>query len=235
MDFAGVLALCNSALPLAGDPELSAAPDYPAPYRFGLWKRLFLMGSAETALGNYESALEHLLVALADMDRPGPTCTWYWRMPLEHALTELWLAKGDRGQARPQAERFLAITLATAEHMWQALAWEANARVAMAELDLPTAQDCIAKGLSAMEGFEVPLAAWRVHATAFELHRNSGNRDLAARHLALSREIIMKLANSLPAEEPLRHIFLSAPMIRKILGDGQTPGLCAKVLGIEAS
>jgi DNA-binding winged helix-turn-helix (wHTH) protein/tetratricopeptide (TPR) repeat protein len=228
MDFAGVLALCNSALPLAGDPESGLAPDYTAPYRFGLWKRLFLMGSAETALGDYESALEHLLVARADMDRPGPTCTWYWRMPLENALTELWLAKGDLAQARLQAERCLAIALASAEHMWQALGWEANARVAMAELDVPRARDSIAKALSTMEGFEVPLAAWRVHATAFDLYHNSGDQDLAKRHLALSRETIMKLANSLPPEEPLRRIFLSAPIIRKILGDSETPGLRAK-------
>jgi len=183
-----------------------------------LWKRLFLMGSAETALGDYESALEHLLAARADMDRPGPTCTWYWRIPLENALTELWLAKGDLAQARVQAERSLAIALASAEHMWQALAWEANARVAVAELDVPRARDCIAKALSAMKGFEVPLAAWRVHATASELYRSLADGDLAARHLALSRETIMKLANSLPAEEPLRRTFLSAPMIREIVG-----------------
>jgi len=64
--------------------------------------------------------------------------------------------------------------LATAEHTWQGLAWEMNARVAMAELDMTRAHDCVANGLSAMEGFEVPLAAWRVHATAFELYQNSG-------------------------------------------------------------
>jgi hypothetical protein len=131
---------------------------------------------------------------------------------------------GERrsGSTRLQAERFLKIALAAAERMWQALAWEVNARVAMAELDVPRARDCIAKGLSAMEGFEVPLAAWRVHATAFELHRDSGNRDLAERHLALSRETIMKLANSLPAEEPLRRTFLSAPMVRRILDACET-------------
>jgi hypothetical protein len=89
----------------------------------------------------------------------------------------------------------------------------------MAELDPTRAQDCIAKGLSAMEGFEVPLASWRVHATAFELYQNSGNRDLAERHLALSRETVMKLAHSLPTEEPLRQTYLSAPVIRKILGN----------------
>jgi hypothetical protein len=101
-----------------------------------------------------------------------------------------------------------------------------NARVAMAELELTRAQDCIAKGLSAMEGFEVPLAAWRVHATTFEIHQNASDQDLAERHLALSRETVMKQANSLPTEEPLRQTYLSAPVIRKILGnDVENPRL----------
>jgi hypothetical protein len=151
------------------------------------------------------------------MDRSAIIFTWFWRMRLESAFTELWLAKGDLAQARPQAEKFLAIALETAEHTWQVLAWEVNARVAIAELDQMRAQDCIAKALSAMEGFETPLGAWRVHATAFELCQDSGDPDSAERHLALSRETIMKLANSLPAGEPLRETFLSAPMIRNIL------------------
>jgi hypothetical protein len=79
-----------------------------------------------------------------------------------------------------------------------------------------------------MKGFEVPLAAWRVHATASQVYRYSGDRDLAEYHLALSRETIMKLANSLPAEEPLRQTFLSAPAIRKILCDRETPYLRAR-------
>jgi hypothetical protein len=162
---------------------------------------------------------ENLLAGRAIMDRSAVIFTWVWQLPLESALTELWLAKGDLAQARPQAERLLKIALASAEHTWRALAWEVNARVAMAELDLTRAQDCIAKGLSAMEGFEVPLATWRVHAPAFELHQNSGDRDLAERHLALSRETVMKLANSLPTEEPLRQTYLSAPVVRKILGN----------------
>jgi len=71
---------------------------------------------------------------------------------------------------------------------WRALAWEVNARVAVAELDLTRAQDCIVKGLSAMEGFEVPLAFWRVHATAAEIYRRMKSRKLEERHLALTRE-----------------------------------------------
>jgi hypothetical protein len=79
-----------------------------------------------------------------------------------------------------------------------------------------------------MEGYQVPLAAWRVHATAFELFQNSGDRDLAHSHLTLRCDTIMKLANSLPAEEPLRQTFLSAPAIRRILDDRETPYLPAK-------
>jgi len=178
---------------------------------------------AEAALGQFDRARDYVFAARDDMDRRRTLNDWYWRMTLEWGLTELSLAEGNLTQARPQAERFLSLTLTTAEHTWQALAWEANARVALAEPDLAHAQQCIGKALAAMEGFELPLAAWRVHATAFELCRNSGDQDSADRQLALSRETIMKLANSLPAEEPLRQIYLSAPMIRNILGDCEAP------------
>jgi len=124
MDFAGALAICNSALPLIRDPELRPAPDYPTPRRHNIRMCLFLKGSAETALGNYERACEYLLIAQAGMDRPAVIFDWYWRMRLESALTELWLAKGDLAQARPQAESFLKVTLATAEHTWQAAGME---------------------------------------------------------------------------------------------------------------
>jgi predicted ATPase len=219
MDFTGVLETCNSTLPLIRDPAPHPAPDYPTPHPAVTLMCLFLTGSAETALGNYEIALEYLLAGRAIMAQSAVIFAWVWRMPLEFALTELWLAKGELDQAQRQAERFLKIALATAEHTWQALAWEVNARVAMGALDQTRAQDSIAKALSAMEGFEVPLAAWRVHATAFELCQNSGDRDLAERHLALSRESVIKLANSLPTEEPLRQTYLSAPVVRKILGN----------------
>lgn len=119
-------------------------------------------------------------------------------------------------QARSQAEQFLEATLATAERTWQAMAWEANARVAIAERDFAHAQDCLTKALQTMKGFEVPLAAWRVHATAAELYRRAGNTGLAEQHGDLSRATILKLANSLPTEEPLRQTFLAAPAVSKV-------------------
>src|SRR5258705_12982527 len=125
MDFPGVLEICDSILPSLGEPERRP------------WRRfcLALTASAETALGRHVAAADHVIAARDEMDRRPVIHDWYCRMILGQALSEVWLAKGDLTRARPEAERFLALTLATAERTWQPLAWEANPRVAMAEAD----------------------------------------------------------------------------------------------------
>src|SRR5260370_21709276 len=115
-------------LPLVRDPALRPAPDHPIPIPPAFRNRLILTGSAQTALGNYERALEHLLAARADMDRLPIIFNWFWRIRLESALIELWLAKGDLAQARTHAESFLKTALVPAQQTCQALAWEVNAR-----------------------------------------------------------------------------------------------------------
>ena len=95
---------------------------------------------------------------------------------------------------------------------------EANARIALAEGNLPGAQDCIVKAVAAVENFDVPLAAWRVYATAAEFHRSTGNTRLAQRVQELSQAIVVKLANSL--EEPLRQSFLAGSLVGKIAVHG---------------
>jgi hypothetical protein len=130
----------------------------------------------------------------------------------------LWLAQGDRARARPEAERFLELSLATAERTWQGLAWEANARVALADHDYGRARECTGKAVATVQGFEVPLAAWRVHATAAHIEEESGNHESARFHRDLSRATILRLANSLSEQQPLREIFLSAPAVARILG-----------------
>jgi ATP/maltotriose-dependent transcriptional regulator MalT len=207
MDYAGALGICESATRSLGDSV--SPPDQ----RF----YLAMAGTAEVGLGNHERGLEHLSLAIQEMERQMVMNDWHCRLVVESALTELRLAKGDIVHARAQAERFLQAALATAERTYQAFAWEVNARVAMAESDLARAQDCIAKALLTMEGFEVPLAAWRVHATATELYTLVGNKKSAEHQRELSHATILKLANSLPAEHSLRKTFLSAPSVSKIL------------------
>ena len=174
-------------------------------------------GCADVGRSALQSALEQLLAVRHDMERQPLMEDWQLNMPLQWGLTEAWLAKGDLAQARLEGELFLKITLAAEERTWRALAFEANARVAIGEGDLLKAQGFMIQALQAMEGFEVPLAAWRVHGTASALHERMREPGPAEKHRELSRAIIMKLANSMPVEEPLRKKFLLAPAVRNLL------------------
>jgi len=211
MDFDQVVRICESILPLVDVPERTP------------WRRfcLVLAGSAEAAVGHETQALDHLSKVREEMDRQTVIHDWYTRMLLESALSELWLAKGDIPQARVQADRFLKGTLATAEHTWQALAWDTNARLAISDLDLERARECVAQALESMEGFDTPLAAWRVHATAADLAQRTGDAEKAMQHLKHSGATILRLANSLPANHRLRATFLSATPVSRVLSHPQ--------------
>jgi len=114
MDFPGVLRTCDGMVSLIGN----FTGDYL--HRFS---RIFA-GCAEAGLGNYDRALDGLLRVRDQMNSQKIMMDWYFRMPLELALTEAWLGKKDLTRARQEAERFLNSATATAERTWRALAWE---------------------------------------------------------------------------------------------------------------
>jgi hypothetical protein len=208
MDFGSALQICESVRPSVRSVGSPA----------GMRHCLVLTGMAEAGLERFEAARQHLMEARDGMDRETVLLDWYWRIALESSLTELWLAQRNLPQARPQAERFLHASLAAAERTWQALAWDANARVAAAGQDARRAAECIGNALATLEGYEAPIAVWRVHATAAELYQRRGETAAADRHRELSRATILKLANSLAEDSPLREAFLSAPSTAGIVG-----------------
>jgi len=207
MDFPGVLEICGSILPSLDAPERRP------------WRRfcLALTASAEAALGRHAAAAQHVMAGRNEMDRHPVIHDWYSRLILGQAITDSLLAKNDLSEARSEARQFVELTQATAEHTWQALAWEASARVAMAESDDQRARTCVESALSTMQGFEVPLAAWRVHASAAELEKRLGNQGAAGRHRSLSRATVLALADSLKEHTRLRETFLAAPPVRAIV------------------
>jgi tetratricopeptide (TPR) repeat protein len=217
LDFRSALMLCQPALALLREPAPRAAPGGPTAYPGQLRGALICSGSASVALGDYARALEDFSAVNREMDRQRVIFDWYWRMPVAGGMTELWLATGDRTRAQLEAERLLELSLASANRHWQGLAWEVNSRVALENRNLPRARECIAAAVAAVQGFEVPLAAWRVHATAARIEEESGNVEAARSHRDVSRLTILQLANSLPEREPLRAIFLSAPAVVRIL------------------
>src|ERR1700676_1880044 len=68
-----------------------------------------LVGSAEVALGNHDRAFEHLMKTKELMDGQPLMNDWENGMLLQAGLTELWLAKGDLGEAPPGGAGFLEV------------------------------------------------------------------------------------------------------------------------------
>ncbi|HYN50577.1 MAG TPA: hypothetical protein VES62_06600, partial [Thermoleophilaceae bacterium] len=207
MDFASARASCDAVLPALDQP--GQAP----------WRRwcLTVGGAAEVGLGDYEAALDHLLTAREEMDRHTVLGDWYIRVYDHWALTNLWLSTGDLARAREEGESFLASAGATAERTWQGLAWEMNARIALAGDDPRRARDLIERGLAAIDGFEAPVAAWQVHATAAEVCQALGESGSARSHRASSRDIVLTLAASLESYEASRRTFLTSPAVVRVL------------------
>ncbi len=73
------------------------------------------------------------------------------------------------------------------------------------------------RALAILSGCDLPLAEWRVHATAAQVRRRRGNVREARRHLESSRAVIERLSGSLPDHESLRNAFLRAPIVRAII------------------
>ena len=207
MDYTGARDLCDALLPLVVDSARRP------------WRRFALTfaGWAEVGLHNHERALQHLLAAKQEMDSHTVINDWYIRIMVQAALTELRLAQGDLPRAVEEGEAFLRVACSTPERTWQALAWEVNARIALAVNQPERAQECITKALTAMEGFDVPIATWQVHATAAELSELRGDSGAAEHHRELSRTTVLRLANSLSGDDPLRLTFLSSPRISTII------------------
>jgi hypothetical protein len=107
--------------------------------------------------------------------------------------------------------------LNTEERTYRALALEMSARVASAEGNLAAAAEFISRAIHVIEQHHVPLAAWHIHTAASRLYESTGEHVLAQRHLEEARAAILSLADSLGQRESLRAIFLSSPVVSRVL------------------
>ena len=138
-------------------------------------------------------------------------------MTAQLGMSEAWLQLKDMGKASVEADAFLHSALETADPHLQALAWEMPARIALSKEDWTRSKDCIHKALEIVRVFEVPIAAWQVHATAWRLYRCMQEHGAAESHRQAAEEYIFKIANSFAHGEPLREMFLSAGPVARIL------------------
>jgi hypothetical protein len=174
-------------------------------------------GAAAAGLGEHERAVEVLRSVGEEMDRQPQLLDWYWRLLGRWTLAGVWVSRGDLDRAREEGTLLLTDACATAERTWQALAWDVNARIALAGEDPRQARDHIERGLAAIDSVEVPVAAWQVHATAAGVFAALGQADRAQSHHASSRDTARRLAASLDAYEASRQAFLAAPAVARVL------------------
>ncbi|HEX6719458.1 MAG TPA: AAA family ATPase [Pyrinomonadaceae bacterium] len=209
-DFEGARCLCDSVM--------SSTTVYPTAQPKAIAR--IAQGYEELERDKYDRAIECFTEVITPKKTPKFFLHWLWRMTAQLGLSEVWLQSGNLVKARKQADAFLESALATADPYMQALAWELQARIAMAEQESSRAEQAIKKGLQILKAFEVPMAAWRLHATAWDFYRNAINKDTADYHLERSVTCILRIADSFPLKEPLRETFLAAAPVRRIINSG---------------
>jgi tetratricopeptide (TPR) repeat protein len=169
-----------------------------------------LRGLACLGLGRLESAFEYLWAARAEMEARNTLTSWYWRLVGEWALTDAHLLDGDLDAAAACAEGLLRRARAIEERTWRGLAWEACARVALAQGRASDAGAHLAEAWVDIEGYDCPLVRWRLHAVGALVSESAGERDAARRHVQSSEQELKALAASLPVDHPSRSTLMKA-------------------------
>ena len=182
-----------------------------------------IAGFSELVSGNPDQALRHFQHTRSPAMQKRFVMYWYWQMMAQLGLCDAWMGKHDLIPARQEAEGFLQAARSTADPALQALASEANARVALAFKDEKRAASCIEDALVVLKNREIPVIAWRVHATAMQLFRTLNDDKLAEKHRLLAKANILQLADSLKSGDPLRNALLSAVPLRAILETREAP------------
>ena len=176
-------------------------------------------GYLEIKRGNHELAIQCFQRVLDRQLTPRFFLHWYWRLQAQLGIASAWLVAGNLTRARDEADRFLESALSTADPNLQTLAWDLDTRVAIAEKNRKRAEDSLEKGLAILEEFEIPAAAWRVHATAYNLYRQT-RKHSAELQRARAEVYIHALADSFAPDEPLRNAFLAAAPVSQVLNKG---------------
>jgi DNA-binding winged helix-turn-helix (wHTH) protein/tetratricopeptide (TPR) repeat protein len=177
---------------------------------------LVAAGHAELYQQNYAEAIEYFAQVLDTRATPKFFLHWHWRIQARIGLAAALARSGDVARARLDAARCLESAQSTADPNLKALALEMNARVAFADDDSLAARQHIQNALAIVEEFDVPVAAWRVHAAAWEF---CADQEEAEWHRTVARDTVLNIANSFDADEPLRTSLLSAAPVAPLWVD----------------
>lgn len=202
-DFTSVIETCRQIVPKrSGRMEIwnEQNPIPPAEFRLCL----LLEGLANAGLGEMIAAVTFLHGVERLMKMQPVIFDWYWKMPLERGLANVFMRSAQPDQAENHADNLLKAAQQTDDRTWQGLAWETKARVALVKGDLESAVQFSRHAAEAVEGFTTPIADWQIHSTAAAIYQAVGDREAASLHWSASMDKKRALAMSLPEGGPLR-------------------------------
>jgi DNA-binding winged helix-turn-helix (wHTH) protein len=153
---------------------------------------------ASLELGAAEQAGKYIAAADAAMRQQSVHLDWYWVLPLHWAAARLLLDSGDLDGAQRRVELFIDQAHQSDERMWQALAWDTHARLALARQDVMAAKESIHRALEVTSGFETPNSDWRVHRTAAVVCGQLGDEAGVLTHTRTGEAVRRVLHDSLP-------------------------------------
>jgi DNA-binding winged helix-turn-helix (wHTH) protein/tetratricopeptide (TPR) repeat protein len=154
--------------------------------------------------------------------RPRFFMDWYWRMFARLGLSHALLEQGRDREAAAEASALVEAAQTNADPAFKAVAWRLAACIAIHRRDWDAAWNALNQAFSILHVHPAPAVAWRLHATAFDLHCRAGDAEAAAHHRARAAAILMDLVRSIPPEEPLHGVLLGSPTVQAILSGANT-------------
>src|SRR5262249_454136 len=126
------------------------------------------------------------------------------------------LGGGQFDPAREQLEELCRPAATSGERTYLGLGRQALAEAALAQRDLPAAERELSQALHAVDGYEVPLAEWRVCATAARIELACGRQGRAHAYWTRSAEVLDRLGGWLKDDADLHRSFLAQAAVQVV-------------------
>jgi DNA-binding winged helix-turn-helix (wHTH) protein/tetratricopeptide (TPR) repeat protein len=203
-DFDGARALCEQERQPGTEAQL------------GTFLGSIVLGFAELGSRRYGAALRAFEEVTGQSKDRLTLMDWILNMPLRLGLGGYWLARRQFGRAREQLEELCRLAGAPGERTYLALGHQGLAEATLGEGDRVRASREVAEALAVLDGFEAPVAEWRVCATAARVEEAHGRRSRAAAYWRRGAATLDRLAAGLQDDGDLHRAFLARPAVETV-------------------
>jgi DNA-binding winged helix-turn-helix (wHTH) protein/tetratricopeptide (TPR) repeat protein len=176
-----------------------------------------VLGFAELGSKRYAAALR----ALQEVTAQSTLMRSILQMPLRLGLGQHWLARRQFDRACEDMREVCRLASTSGERTYLALGHEGLAEAALAQRDSHAAERALSEALHAIDGYEVPLAEWKVCATTARAELMRGRRVEADAYWTRSAAVLDRLAASLKDDGDLHRSFLDQPAVQTVRRHGR--------------